>query len=249
MVIDASERGKRPKIKITHCVFLSTYSICIQCFVLTPVTISNQIDMAKKRGKNNASAQAEGSPRKKRRQADDWCDPRVRGIHRDAIMAEAHSPSSRATCVDCKKRIQKGAPRWGIKYAGNPLSIPVIPLYGSHPMYMWCHAKCGVAFQRMEPAMHEAWKTCHACEDCPPEQGLLRLLCGGLPKDRKIQHHAFHIRCWLGAINAVDDEAAKTQLMVSPSDICNNKHGLSWEDLTPEERTTVGKIWKEYEEK
>jgi hypothetical protein len=204
--------------------------------------------MAKKRRKNDATDQAEGYPRKKRQQVDDRCDPRVRGIHRDAIRAEAHTPSSHATCVDCKKRIQKGAPRWGIKYAGNPLAIPVIPLYGCHPMYMWCHAKCGLAFQRMEPDMHEASKTCHACQDCPSKEGL-RLLCGGLSKGKKIQQHAFHIQCWLGAMNDVDDEAAKAQLMVSPSDICTNKRGLSWEDLTPEEQATGEQIWKEYKDK
>ena len=198
--------------------------------------------MAKRRRTNIATAQAEGPPPKRHNQDDDRCDPRFRGIHRDAIRAEAHSPSSRATCIDCNQLIPKDAPRWGIKYAGNSLSIPVIPLYGSHPMYMWCHAKCGLAFQRMRPEMPAASKTCHACQDCEGEEGV-RLLCGGLPKGKKIQQHAFHIQCWVRAMDAVNDDAAKAQLMVSPSDIRNNRLGLSWDDLTEEEQANVEQIW------
>jgi hypothetical protein len=50
-------------------------------------------------------------------------------------------------------------------------------------------------------------------------------------------------------MDAVNDDAAKTQLMVSPSDIRNNRHGLSWDNLTKEEQANVEQIWNEYVEK
>lgn len=180
--------------------------------------------------------------------SDDRCDPKSRGIHEDAIRAEADSPSSRAKCVACNKLIMKHTPRWGIKYAGNPLSISIIPLYGNHPMHMWCHAGgCGLNFVRLSPEMPAAARTCHACEDTPSTEGL-RLLCGGPPNQHnKIRQHAFHIQCWLKSISSVDDEDAKKQLLISPTDIGkDNKLGLAWKDLTEDEQDTMRLAWNEY---
>jgi hypothetical protein len=178
----------------------------------------------------------------------DRCDPKSRGIHDDAIRVDVSSPSSRATCVDCNKTILKGHPRWGIKYAGNPLPIAVIPLYGSHPMTLWCHAGgCGLGFLRISPEMPPAGRTCHACQDTPSTEGL-RLLCGGPPnKQGKIRQHAFHLHCWLKAIvDNVEDETAKGELLVSPTEIgAACKIGLSWADLTENEQQLVQQAWNE----
>ena len=118
-------------------------------------------------------------------------DPHYRGIHSDAIQA-GYAPTSGSTCVDCHQRIVKGDIRWGIKYGGNPLPLPVLPLYGTHPMVLWCHANCGRTFYvrrrrssyrdndshndndynhntELEPSYlsSAAARTCHACSDVP----------------------------------------------------------------------------------
>ena len=191
-------------------------------------------------------------------------DPRHRGIHDDAIQA-GKAPTGAASCVACDKRIDKNQPRWGIKYAGNPLpaTIPVIPLYGSHPMVMWCHGGsgcCGLAFVRYRDMESEApaVRTCHACQDAPDEHetsntdnkhNSIRLLCGGSPKGRKIRHHVFHISCWIRSIQKSAAIALHEKLLVKPQDITsvppktkNQKQafrGLSWVDLTQNERELV----------
>jgi hypothetical protein len=47
-------------------------------------------------------------------------DPKLRGIHADAIQVNRAAPTSASTCVDCGHKIKAHSPRWGIKYAGNP---------------------------------------------------------------------------------------------------------------------------------
>ena len=94
-------------------------------------------------------------------------EPKHRGIHKDAIQA-GKAPTGASTCIACDRKIEGNHPRWGIKYAGNPLSIPVLPLYGSHPMVQWCHAGgCGLTFLRYKDLASEApaARTCHACQD------------------------------------------------------------------------------------
>jgi hypothetical protein len=120
--------------------------------------------------------------------------PKLRGVHPNAVQAGI-APTSASTCVDCGRAIPKGQMRWGIRYGGNPLPLPVVPLYGHMPMVMWCHgptssstntttstkattggAFCGVALVRLEekhsdPAS-EGWlcaaaRTCHVCSDGP----------------------------------------------------------------------------------
>ncbi|GKY97438.1 hypothetical protein MPSEU_000702300 [Mayamaea pseudoterrestris] len=168
-------------------------------------------------------------------------DPTLRNIHPDAIQANL-APSSRATCVDCGKTIPQGAPRWGIKYGGNPLALPVIPLYGSHPMVMYCHAGgCGLSYVRVSEQSHlcEAAKTCHYCSNAPDE-ALVKLLCGGRPNQQhKIRQHAFHIRCWKDAIekSPLNDEDKK-QILIDYKEIKKQK-GVSWEDLTLAEQAYV----------
>lgn len=204
----------------------------------------------KKRGRTDDDDDEEElfASRKGPTRVNDRCDPKSRGIHEDAIRVDVKSPSSRATCVDCGKNIMKDQPRWGIKYAGNPLPISVIPLYGSHPMTLWCHAGgCGLSFLRISPEMPPAARTCHACEDAPSIAGL-RILCGGPPnKQGKIRQHAFHLHCWLKAImNSVQDEAVKGELLVSPTDIGkDSKGGLSWDELTENEQLLVQQAWNE----
>jgi hypothetical protein len=112
------------------------------------------------------------------------CDPKRRGIHPDDALMVGMAPTSASTCVDCHTKIVQGSIRFGIKYAGNPLpNIPVIPLYGTHPvpMYMWCHAgtgdttttgtssqnrrlPCGLSYCRLSKTMSDAERTCHACQ-------------------------------------------------------------------------------------
>jgi hypothetical protein len=136
------------------------------------------------------------------------------------------APTSASTCVDCGRPIHKGEMRWGIKYGGNPLPLPVVPLYGHMPMVMWCHGPsllsasaststpakggfCGLAFVRIQDQHadpnSEAWicdasRTCHICSDAPDDtidSSNLRVLCGGSIGERgKIREHAFHIQCW-----------------------------------------------------
>jgi hypothetical protein len=43
----------------------------------------------------------------------------------------------------------------------------------------------------------------------------------------------------------VDDEDAKNELLVSPTDIGNDKLGLSWQDLTESEQLLVQQAWDE----
>jgi hypothetical protein len=95
-------------------------------------------------------------------------DPDHRGIHEDAIRV-GRAPTSASTCVACDKRIEKDSPRWGLKYGGNPLTIPVLPLYGSNPMVLWCHPACGLSYVRYSdlPSEAAAARTCHACQDSP----------------------------------------------------------------------------------
>lgn len=167
-------------------------------------------------------------------------DPKLRGIHKDAIHAE-RATSSRAECVDCARLIGKDEPRWGVRYAGNPLSMPVIPLYGTFPikMYMWCHAGCGLSFIRLTKEMPEAARVCHYCSDTPDDSGL-RLLCGGKPKGTKIRQHAFHVRCWKDAIEASGlDEEAKKAILIDPTKIRKRNGGIGWGDLTDVEKDFV----------
>lgn len=171
----------------------------------------------------------------------DRLNPKLRGIHPDAIQANL-APSSRAACVDCGKSIAQSAPRWGIKYGGNPLAVDVIPLYGTHPMVMYLHAGgCGLSFVRLESDLCEAARTCHYCSDEPDEtEPPVKLLCGGAPNQQhKIRQHAFHIRCWREAIIKSDlDEDAKKTILIDYRDI-GKKRGLAWKDLTKEEQSYV----------
>jgi len=179
-------------------------------------------------------------------------DPKHRGIHSDALQT-GRAPTSAASCVACDTSIPKGSARWGLKYAGNPLLVPVLPLYGSHPMVQWCHGGncCGLAFRRFADMNDDppAARTCHACQDAPDDANddnthqSIRLLCGGVPKGKKIRHHVFHISCWLRAI--AKDSYLENELTVDPRDIgktttkLRTLGGLSWDDLTPSEREFV----------
>lgn len=197
----------------------------------------------------------------------DRIDPKRRGIHPDAIQV-GRAPSRAATCISCGHRIEKRSARWGIKYAGNPLPVPVIPLYGQNPMVLWCHpGGCGLTYVRYSdlPKDISAARTCHACQDAPDEQDppldsnnattthrSIRLLCGGPPNSNgKIRQHAFHISCWRKAITSSDHDLA-TELYVSPligsktrkrkneGEIMNAVASeLSWTDLTGPEREQV----------
>lgn len=175
-------------------------------------------------------------------------DPKERGVHKDAIQAGI-APSRASACVACDNKIDKHGARWGIKYAGNPLSIPVLPLYGSHPMVQWCHAGgCGLAFTRYSDmtTLSPAARTCHACQDAPDKdlKGI-RLLCGAPQKGQKIRHHVFHIACWIRSIQEGSDPSIHAQLIVKPEDIGAHIRkqkklgGLSWDDLTLDERDFV----------
>lgn len=183
-------------------------------------------------------------------QQEDRLDPKQRGIHKDAIQAEL-APSSRACCVDCGKVIAAGSPRWGIKYGGNPLPQSVIPLYGTHPMVMWCHAGgCGLAFTRLAPDLVAAVRTCHYCSDSPDDEdngGALKLLCGGTPnKDGKIRQHAFHIKCWKEAIEKSKlSDKDKRSILIEPSSIgVKSKTGLAWDEMTKDEQAFVLKSFE-----
>jgi len=178
-------------------------------------------------------------------------DPEIRGIHKDAIQAGI-APSRASACVACGNKIDKHAARWGLKYAGNPLSIPVLPLYGSHSMVQWCHAGgCGLAFIRYSDmaSLSPAARTCHACQDspdkcCDENKNEIRLLCGGTQKGQKIRHHVFHISCWIRSIQEGCDASLHSQLIVKPEEIVHTRRmkklgGLSWNDLTLEEREFV----------
>lgn len=221
-----------------------------------------------------------------RKTQNQWTDPNHRGIHEDAIAA-GRAPNSAAACVACGQKIKKGHCRWGIKYAGNPLPIAAIPLYGSHPMFMWCHGGngCGLAFARYGDMTSEppAARTCHACQDAPDEVAAtrdvsvssadpaaiataaaarvaggqidrknIRLICGGPPKGCKIRHHVFHISCWIRCVRKScggndADPSLLRQLLLKPQDLVAKTHkksasglmGLSWGDLTPDERHSV----------
>lgn len=95
-------------------------------------------------------------------------------------------------------------------------------------------------------AMGEASRTCHACQDTPSTDGL-RLLCGGSTNQQgKIRQHAFHIECWLRAMIHVNDESARNELVIAPSDIVSRNGGLSWSDLTADEQAMVQEAWNEY---
>ena len=174
-------------------------------------------------------------------------DPKQRGIHKDAIQAGI-APSGASACVACYNKIDKHGARWGIKYAGNPLSIPVLPLYGSLPMVQWCHAGvCGLAFTRYSDMadLSPAARTCHACQDAPDTDGnAIRLLCGASQTGQKIRHHVFHIACWIRSIQEGSDASIHAQLIVKPEDIVHIQKqkklgGLSWDDLTLDERDYV----------
>lgn len=192
---------------------------------------------------NKKDADDESRADKRARVVSDRLDPRKRGIHKDGVKAE-RAPTGRSKCVDCGKVIPKGALRWGIKYAGNPLSEPVIPLYGSHPMYMWCHAGgCGLSYCRIDNSSSttlssEASRTCHLCCTEPDEQDKgLRLLCGGGLKGTKVLHHAFHLQCWRDCVEMIKDPH-RSELLVSPSAIeRKGGRGVGWKDLTAEEKT------------
>mmetsp|Transcript_29033 Transcript_29033/g.64417 ORF Transcript_29033/g.64417 Transcript_29033/m.64417 type:complete len:202 (+) Transcript_29033:104-709(+) len=182
-------------------------------------------------------------------------DPKLRGVHRDGIQADV-SPSSRAECIDCGKPIAKGSARWGIKYGGNPLTgigAGVIPLNGTHPMVMWCHAGgCGLKYQptctgdsSSRNSTCEAARTCHLCSDSPDDDDessstpQIKLLCGGNAKGKKIRRHAFHIQCWKGAINRASTlgDEDKTSIIIDPSDIDG------WANLSESEQNYVRRCW------
>ena len=173
----------------------------------------------------------------------DRLNPRLRGIHPDAIQANI-SPSSRAACVDCGKPIPQGAPRWGIKYGGNPLALGVIPLYGTHPMVMYCHAGgCGLSYTRLgnKNDLCEAARTCHYCSDAPDEtEPPVKLLCGGGPNEQhKIRQHAFHIKCWRDAILKSDlSDEDKKKIVIDFKEI-GKRSSLGWKDLTETEHAYV----------
>ena len=173
-------------------------------------------------------------------------DSKLRGIHPDAIQANI-APSSRATCVDCGKPIAQGSPRWGIKYGGNPLALPVIPLYGQNPMVMYCHAGCGLSYARANSENCAAVRTCHYCTDAPDEEeSIIKLLCGGNPNRLgKIQQHAFHISCWRDAITKSGlSDGDKRKILISCKDI-GKRRGLSWGDLKEAEQAYVMNCYKD----
>jgi len=181
-----------------------------------------------------------------RARIDDRIDPKSRGIHPDAIRVGV-APTSRATCVDCGKKIIENTARSGIKYAGNPID-GVIPLYGSHPMVMWCHPGCGLAFSRLQDLKSEAARTCHLCQDTPDDKQQLRLRCGGGMKGKKILHHSFHIACVSKIIVQAENlsKEQKQEILVKVESI-GNKHGLSWRDLTEDEKEFCRNEWTHIE--
>mmetsp|Transcript_13282 Transcript_13282/g.15137 ORF Transcript_13282/g.15137 Transcript_13282/m.15137 type:complete len:210 (+) Transcript_13282:315-944(+) len=140
---------------------------------------------------------------------EDRRDPEKRGIHPDAVCIE-RARSNRSKCNACWKKIEKDEVRWGLKYAGNPIiGEEVIPLYGSHPMYLYFHAHCGFAFDRLSLLQeeHQTWfaaQTCHLCgkiEEDGSKSFDIRLRCGGgrlrypAKSEEKILFHRFHVKC------------------------------------------------------
>jgi hypothetical protein len=196
--------------------------------------------------KRPSSPQTADRDKKRSKQQEDRLIPSARGIHKDAIQA-GRAPTSTSSCVDCGKKIPAKSPRWGLKFAGSPLSEPIIPLYGSKPMTMWCHAGCGhLAFVELTEDMTAAARTCHACQDEPEASGL-RLVCGGSKKGTKVRQHAFHIGCWKKAIvEGSPDEECKTALLAwTPESVGKQRHGLSWDDLTDEQKNQVHSALRE----
>lgn len=196
-----------------------------------------EVTIAAKKGKSTRAKKKEGTS------VEDRCDPASRGVHHDALQFGT-APTSGATCVDCGKIITKGSVRWGVKYAGNPLPVPVIPLYGSHPMVMWCHANCGLTYCKLLPdSACVAATTCHLCQDKPDlkKDDGLRLLCGGSNKGRKIRAHAFHLSCWRQAVLRCENGSVREAILKQPiSNIGNgNGRGLGWDDLLAEQQKTV----------
>jgi hypothetical protein len=123
-------------------------------------------------------------------------------------------------------------------------------------MVLWFHGGncCGLAFRRHSDMRDDppAARTCHACQDGPDgddantNHDSIRLLCGGVPKGKKIRHHVFHIGCWIKAVqSACGDSSLANELAVDPRDIgktttkLRKLGGLSWDDLTPGERRFV----------
>mmetsp|Transcript_2157 Transcript_2157/g.5153 ORF Transcript_2157/g.5153 Transcript_2157/m.5153 type:complete len:211 (+) Transcript_2157:78-710(+) len=169
------------------------------------------------------------------------CDPSSRGVHPDALRFGV-APSSASTCVDCGCIILKGSARWGVAYAGNPLPERVVPLYGSHPMVMWCHARCGLAYYKLPNDACPAARTCHMCEDVPdPERdGGIRVLCGGPDKGKKVRSHAFHLSCWRRAVLGIEDGDVMRAIMRDPETIGKKrKRGIGWSDLSVEQKEIV----------
>jgi hypothetical protein len=227
---------------------------------------SNTFTQSKKKDAKDKMHQQQ----QKQQLLEERCDPKRRGIHPDDALMVGMAPTSASTCVDCHTKIVQGSIRFGIKYAGNPLpNIPVIPLYGTHPvpMYMWCHAgtgdttttgtssqnrrlPCGLSYCRLSKTMSDAERTCHACQDLPSPVGSIRLLCGGPPKGKKICRHAFHIQCWIQTISRASiSETAKQQLLSIPIEsigttnkrrrITDDDMPLSWNDLLAHEQEQV----------
>jgi hypothetical protein len=169
-------------------------------------------------------------------------DPSARGRHADALVSCA-APTSRSTCCACGRGIAQGAPRWGLKYAGGPLTQEhVVPLYGTHPMWSWFHHECGFAFERRSELLsrNPEWRaaaTCHLCgTDCDRDPEELRVRCGGKAPARrgdKVVHHAFHVAC---ARVALGEEALPRARLVGAQPIYG---GLGWTQLTSAEQQLV----------
>jgi hypothetical protein len=197
-------------------------------------TIREETSRAKKRGKVDARNAGEESSSS----SSDRCDPAKRGIHPDALRFGT-APTSASACVGCGRTIAGGSVRWGLKYAGNPLPEPVVPLYGSHPMTLWCHADCGLTYHQLREGECAAAKTCHLCqtEPDPERDGGLRLLCGGSNKGRKVRSHAFHLSCWKQAVMRCDDETIRRAILRDPTTIGGRR--LGWSDLSAAQQEIV----------
>eukprot|EP00040_Diaphanoeca_grandis_P044314 m.270587 g.270587 ORF g.270587 m.270587 type:complete len:260 (+) comp90708_c0_seq1:253-1032(+) len=210
-----------------------------------PPTTTTTAAVALKKQKADRQAQQKHSRR----------DPKVRGIHTDAIRFD-YAPTSAATCQGCQKVITKGELRWGLKYGGNPIAEEhVIPLYGTHPMYMSFHRGCGFGFARYS-ALEKAnptWlatRTCHLCQTTPTRGTTdLRLRLGGQRRtDKKVTFHAgFHLEC---VRNAFIKECTRQQLStklvpcIGDEKICHGTQGgVQWEDLTEVERKHIAQVF------